>query len=91
MADHIHHCAECQAKWDEDAEVNLSDAEVRALMVRVAELPVKVLLDTLEHLSEYGNESWKTPGHPMNEWVSKDHVQSQAKRALDRYRTQTGG
>lgn len=38
--------------------------------------------EILERLSIMGDEAWKTPGHPMNSWVSKDSVQSLAREAL---------
>lgn len=40
------------------------------------------LQEILERLSTMGDEAWKTPGHPMNSWVSKDSVQTLAREAL---------
>lgn len=40
------------------------------------------LQEILERLSTLGDEEWKTPGHPMNEWVSKFGVQALAQEAL---------
>lgn len=47
------------------------------LLARVAELE-----GALRELAVLGNEPWKTPGHPMNEWVSKERVQFIAQRVL---------
>lgn len=37
----------------------------------------------IERLEAIGHEPWKTPGHPMNQWVGRDTVNSGARRALD--------
>jgi hypothetical protein len=37
---------------------------------------------TLERLAQLGNEDWKTPSHPMNDWVSKETVNRLAEEIL---------
>jgi len=39
----------------------------------------------LERLATIGHEDWKSPGHPMNEWVSRDAVNIAARQALDAF------
>jgi hypothetical protein len=46
----------------------------------------ELLTRRLERLIEIGNEDWKTPGHPMNSWVSKDSVNQAAREALGAWR-----
>lgn len=36
----------------------------------------------LEYLAQIGNEPWRSSAHPMNQWVSKENVNSTAKDAL---------
>lgn len=58
------------------AEYMLGEA-VLTLLDEIVELRA-----ALEKLSVIGNEKWETPGHPMNEYVSRETVQLIAKKAL---------
>lgn len=40
-----------------------------------------ILTAALDELSTMGHEKWKTPGHPMNTWVSRDRVNRLAETA----------
>ncbi len=76
----------------DELEARLWKAQVMAKQKEIAELQdenkrltaqIEAARPILTKLSVLGDEAWKTPGHPMNEWVSKETVQYQAKRALE--------
>jgi hypothetical protein len=41
-----------------------------------------IVVAALEELATMGHEKWKTAGHPLNEWVSRDRVNRLAETAL---------
>lgn len=47
------------------------------------ELRIAAARTHIERLATIGHEPWKTPGHPMNQWVGRDAVNIAARRALD--------
>lgn len=65
-------------------DVTLAGIEVMRLVCdwRNSEARVAQLEQALRKLADIGNESWKTQGHPMNNWVSRDTVNNIARKAL---------